>query len=426
MKERRANNFWKTYRKSFLKAYLWFILILIGLGLVVFSSWNENKIHSIPPDKPKSISSNILWTNAGSDMATRILYDKGGDLCTLGTFYNLGSEDVLFSKHYLNHTLKSQITWGGSEKDRGLAMDTDSASRSDIPFYDLFLENLNNERLPKRPTINEFEQFIKDPTKQKTNKYTAQALRKIGIFRNMWRTHYIKHVGGFAHYEIEWRIIDFLRNFLENDICTYECSLEQYQKSDGRLSRRRADLVLRRTADFINKIEKKQHIIKIPDGVKEIIIDPSMLSTVKLDDPHITEKINKEGYCSPTRHLITVIYGYDPTSASDLQRIENLKAKYEKDSDGQAQVVTLNELLTFLGIKVVSSFMELDILIHQAVNTFEDQYYDQLSDLADAANANLKALNIPRKIEDFLKWKPLLPVPRSVATLLKYLPKKDL
>ena len=126
MSERKTESLWNARRKSFLKAYFWFMLILIGLGLTVFCSWNENKVYSIPPDDLESISSNILWNSVGSDMATRVIYDMKEGLCTLGTYYNLGSEDVLFSKYYSNHSLLSQTKWGGSEKDRGIAMDTDS------------------------------------------------------------------------------------------------------------------------------------------------------------------------------------------------------------------------------------------------------------------------------------------------------------
>jgi len=126
MVERRPDSIWKEHRKRFLKAYLWATLILIGLGLIAFCSWNESKINSIPLEEPESISSDTLWNNAGSDMTTRVLYDKEGALCTLGTIYNGGSEDVLFSRYYLNLTLQSQTTWGGSEKDRGLAIDADS------------------------------------------------------------------------------------------------------------------------------------------------------------------------------------------------------------------------------------------------------------------------------------------------------------
>jgi len=126
MMEQRYKSLWPTRRKSFLKAYLWFALILIGIGLIVFCSRNESKIHLIPPEEPESISSDILWNNAGSDMTTRVIYDVEGNLCALGTCYNEGSEDVLFLKYNSNRSLLSQTTWGGSEKDRGLAMDADS------------------------------------------------------------------------------------------------------------------------------------------------------------------------------------------------------------------------------------------------------------------------------------------------------------
>jgi len=59
-------------------------------------------------------------------MSTRVIYDAEGRLCVLGTFYKGGSEDMLFSKYDSNRSLLSQTTWGGSEKDRGLAMDVDS------------------------------------------------------------------------------------------------------------------------------------------------------------------------------------------------------------------------------------------------------------------------------------------------------------
>jgi len=76
MVERRSECFWKTHRKGILKAYFWMTLILIGLALTVFCSWNDNKIHLIPPEEPESISSDVLWNNAGSDMTTRIIYKQ--------------------------------------------------------------------------------------------------------------------------------------------------------------------------------------------------------------------------------------------------------------------------------------------------------------------------------------------------------------
>jgi len=298
-------------------------------------------------------------------------------------------------------------------------------------FYDMVLNGkhigstlrseIADDRLPMPSTLDNYEKIIKTQAK---NKYTKVALKSIELFRNEWRSNYIKHIGQFAHDELEWRIIDFLRNLFGEEICTYECRLESYKKPSGKESRRIADLLLKRTEKFKKLIEKNQHILSIPSGVRELNIDFAMLSTKDETDPFIIEKVAKEGYNSPTRHLITVIYGYDPTSASDLQRIEDLKKTYERDSSGQAQVITLDELLSFLSIKITNSFSNLETDVRKARSSYKSKYYDSLKSLADSAKVELKALNLPHKIEKFQNWQKL--ISRSEANLLNYLPQKDL
>ena len=126
------DNLWNKHREKFLKTYLWVALFLLGVFFTLYHSWSEIVITPIDQEKPECISSGILWNNAGSDTSMRISTDWSWNIKTLGTFFNGPSEDIIVSNYYPNGTLKGFSIWGGSMKDRGYAMATDTEGNTYI------------------------------------------------------------------------------------------------------------------------------------------------------------------------------------------------------------------------------------------------------------------------------------------------------
>jgi len=113
----------------------------------------EENMIILPPEQQEPISVDILKNSSSMDKTTRILYDNNKDIVTLGSNYYNGSEDVLMLKHNSANSLLSQNSWGGSEKDIGMAMAEDSRgnvyvtgyTRSHMAFEeDLLLIKLNS------------------------------------------------------------------------------------------------------------------------------------------------------------------------------------------------------------------------------------------------------------------------------------------
>ena len=85
-----------------------------------------------------------------------------------------------------------------------------------------------------------------------------------------------------------------------------------------------------------------------------------------------------------------------------MQKIKDLKNYYASETGGEAQLITLSELVSFLGIEKVNLFLGVETQIRHALRTFSSRDYKILGDLKGVAKYNLDNLKLPKDIEGFM------------------------
>lgn len=274
-------------------------------------------------------------------------------------------------------------------------------NRYNTDFITLYSQ-LKRENIPQKRTLTK---WIKAIESAPYNKYRADLLNKIDLFKRNYKTHVAWATGRRSHYVHEAESIHYMRERLSADVATHECRIPD-PKNPKKYSI--IDLLIKRNLGGFRTIENKK-VLDIPDKYEEISIDFTTLGLESIRQRFIYAKQYKN-YQDDKRFLLIVVYNLE--GAADVSRVEELNDDIKDNGDKNVRVITLDQYLDYIGMtqymtpgelsnKYLASIRKADKLGIAATSRPADMdAFNELGDMKDIAKQSLDVLGLPRHYQD--------------------------